>query len=116
MADYEKHQLIAHVKKKPDDTWAKPHSLIEHLEETSHIAQKFAESFSSGEFAKILGLIHDFGKATPIWQDYIRIKSGYDEFNPDAHLEGTSKGKVEHFLMPGTFFLNPNSKISTAYQ
>lgn len=116
MADYEKHQLIAHVKKKADDTWANPHPLIEHLKETSHIAQKFAESFSSGEFAKILGLIHDFGKATDIWQEYIRCKSGYDEFNPDAHLEGTSKGKVEHSILgaklaedkfgkaPGRFF------------
>jgi CRISPR-associated endonuclease/helicase Cas3 len=103
MANNEKCQLIAHVKRQNENEWAKPHSLLEHLEETSRLAQKFAESFASGEFAKILGLIHDFGKATTLWQDYIRCKSGYDEFNPDAHLEGITKGKVEHSILGAKF-------------
>ncbi|GAB1432354.1 CRISPR-associated helicase Cas3' [Spirochaetota bacterium] len=87
-------ELIAHVREKKDGTWAEPHSLKEHLNGTAQLAGKFANSFNSSQFGEALGLFHDLGKATEKWQNYLKIKSGYDE---EAHLEN-KKGKVEHSI------------------
>lgn len=78
-------KLIAHVKQLPDGSWAAPHELEEHLENTAAKAAEFASAFNSETWARALGLAHDAGKSTKEWQCYLRGKSGYDV---EAHLEG----------------------------
>lgn len=87
-------ELIAHVRKNEDGTWAAPHKLLEHLENTSKRAEINANKFRSGAWGKAAGLIHDAGKGREEWQRYLIIKSGYDE---EAHLEGKA-GKVPHAI------------------
>jgi len=83
---------IAHVQKNDDGSWAEPQLLIDHLEGTARLASKFADAFNSSSWGYAAGFAHDTGKSTPVWQRYLKAKSGYDE---DAHLE-TKAGKQDH--------------------
>src|SRR5699024_9816966 len=47
----------------------KRHSLEEHLEGTGQRAEQNASPFGAGSLARHLGLLHDVGKGTCIWQD-----------------------------------------------
>ena len=67
-----------------DELWDKPHILSEHLLETSKLAQEFAKDIGQ-DWAGLAGLLHDFGKFRNKFQDYIRLKSGYEREN--AHIE-----------------------------
>ena len=91
--------FIAHVRKNEDGSWAKPHSLTEHLIGTSKLSRRFSEKFNSGGWGEIIGLLHDLGKGRKEWQEYLRIKSGYDE---DASLENI-KGKLKHAIYGAKF-------------
>ena len=87
-------EYIAHVRKNDDGAWEKPHLLSTHLNNTSKLAEAFADKYKSGEWGKVLGLAHDTGKGRLVWQNYIRRKSGFDE---EAHLEG-KLGKIPHAI------------------
>ncbi len=87
-------EYIAHVRRKPDGTWADPHLLSTHLANTAKRAEVFAGKFWSGEWGNVLGLAHDAGKGRRAWQEYIYLKSGYNE---EAHLEG-KVGKIPHAI------------------
>lgn len=83
---------IAHVRRNDDGTWAEPQALLDHLEGTASLAEKFAERFDSGPWGRLLALCHDVGKSVEAWQRYLGRKSGYDE---DAHLESIP-GMMDH--------------------
>ncbi|MEG6615828.1 CRISPR-associated helicase Cas3' [Peptococcaceae bacterium 1198_IL3148] len=82
------------MRKKDDGSWATPHKLSDHLENTAKLAEIYASKFQSGAWGKAIGLAHDAGKGRLMWQKYLQLKSGYDE---EAHLEG-KKGKVPHAI------------------
>ncbi|MBN1578402.1 MAG: CRISPR-associated endonuclease Cas3'' [Chitinispirillaceae bacterium] len=84
---------IAHVKLKPEGTWNEPHLLSDHLFGTAELASAFVGVFSSAKWGKLLGLMHDSGKSTERWQEYLNKKSGYGQ--ADAHLEG-KPNTVDH--------------------
>jgi CRISPR-associated endonuclease/helicase Cas3 len=69
--------FIAHVRKEPDGSWATPHSLLVHLENTAKIAEQFCAKFDSSLWGKVLALAHDAGKGRVVWQNYLVSKSGY---------------------------------------
>jgi len=56
-----------------------------------------ATPFGSESWAYSAGLLHDLGKFSPDFQNYIRLKSGFD---PEAHLEGVGD-KVDHSTAGG---------------
>jgi len=87
-------ELIAHVRKNDDGSWAVPHTLLDHSEGTAGLAELFSSKFHSGAWGKALGLSHDAGKGRLTWQQYLRSKSGYDV---EAHLEG-KLGKIPHAI------------------
>ena len=55
-------ELIAHVRKNEDGTWANPQPLINHLEGSAKLASRFAEAFNSASWAYAAGFTHDIGK------------------------------------------------------
>jgi CRISPR-associated endonuclease/helicase Cas3 len=52
------------------------HPLEEHLRATGALARRFAEPFGAGDLAEALGLLHDAGKASCVWQDRLRVVAG----------------------------------------
>jgi CRISPR-associated endonuclease/helicase Cas3 len=89
----EEKEYIAHVRKNRDGSWAKPQLLPEHLNGTARLAEIFAAKFQSTQWGKAAGLAHDVGKGRLVWQNYLRVKSGF--FDAEAHLEG-KPGKMPH--------------------
>ncbi|ABD12698.1 CRISPR-associated helicase, Cas3 family [Frankia casuarinae] len=45
------------------------HRLVDHLEGTALLAERFAAVFGAGEVGRFAGLAHDVGKASCAWQD-----------------------------------------------
>ncbi len=82
-----KKEFIAHVKKNPDDSWAEPHYLDNHLNSVAKKAGEFAAEFGNQDWGELYGYWHDLGKFLPAWQKYIRRESGYDV---NAHIEGSN--------------------------
>ncbi len=61
----------------------------EHLLGTSELAAQFASEFQCENWGATLGMLHDLGKYTSDFQEYIRISAGLIE---NAELTG----KVDH--------------------
>lgn len=86
----------------PDGS-GKWHYLTEHLKEVGEKAADFASSFGASRYAKLLGLLHDIGKAHDDFQNYLKLCY-------EAAVEGKSKPEksVDH-KRAGAFHL---AKIS----
>ena len=69
-----------------------------HLEEVSEICEKFAAGIDIPSAGKILGFLHDIGKYSSQFQNYIQSATGI--LNPDIDNEyidaATMKGKIDH--------------------
>lgn len=85
-------EYIAHVKQEMDGRW-ETHRLEEHLYEVAGLAEKFAQSFDSKDWAYLAGLWHDLGKYRPAFQEHIRKSSGYE---PDAHISSEKSPNTSH--------------------
>lgn len=70
-------KYIAHVKENADGA-LEGQDIFDHLRGTAALASSFADVFGAGRAAEMVGLVHDLGKFTDGWQDYIRRTSGYD--------------------------------------
>ncbi len=86
-------ELIAHWRKR-DKT---AQSLLQHLLETSQLAEQFAAKVGLPEVGKILGLLHDFGKASDKYQKYLRSGEGLINPDNDEYVNyKAEKGKIDH--------------------
>ncbi len=76
----------------------KKQSVAEHLQEVAAICGRLARKAGAEEAGHLLGLLHDFGKYSKDFQDY--IKSGTGILNPDIDNEYVDakalKGKIDH--------------------
>src|SRR3989339_726086 len=77
-------EFIAHVKQEENGSWAEPHFLVDHLNDTANKAGTFASEFGNKDWGELVGFWHDLGKFLPAWQKYLCRKSGFD---PEAHIE-----------------------------
>ena len=64
---------IAHVRKAD----GQPQSLQTHLTETSEIAKLLAAKLDLDQAGELLGLMHDFGKYSQDFQEYIKKCNRY---------------------------------------
>ncbi len=95
-------QLIAHVKKNADGSFAEPHLLSAHLNDTARLCSQFASLFGKGKLGEILGLVHDAGKASEAFQARIRLVTDYAI---EAHLEGKTAQHVDHSTAGSQFLI-----------
>ena len=81
---------IAHVRKAD----GQPQSLQTHLTETAEIAKSLAAKLDLDQAGELLGLMHDFGKYSQDFQEYIKSVTG---INPDADDYVLPNGKkIDH--------------------
>ena len=69
------------VKGQPKETWQ---TLEEHSRNVADLAAKFAAPFGSSEAAKLLGLVHDLGKARNAFQGYLRRQNELNDSSYDS--------------------------------
>ncbi|WP_107725897.1 CRISPR-associated helicase/endonuclease Cas3 [Neisseria weaveri] len=83
--------FIAHVRRS-DNT---PQSVAAHLTETAAIAKLLATKLGLDLAGELLGLMHDFGKYSQAFQEYIKAVTGFD---PDTDLDDIlpGGGKIDH--------------------
>ena len=88
------HQFIAHRRKSD----GKIQSVLDHLLEVSQLSSQFAQKLGVQDLGELLGLLHDFGKYSQEFQDY--IKSATELLNPDIdddYIDALAfKGKIDH--------------------
>lgn len=72
----------------PDKPSAEWEPLGAHLQEVGELAQRFAEPFGWGAAARLAGLLHDIGKASPEFQAYIAAERAEGVRGPDHSTAG----------------------------
>ncbi|WP_020563907.1 CRISPR-associated helicase/endonuclease Cas3 [Methylosarcina fibrata] len=84
---------IAHVRAS-DNTIQ---SVATHLHEVASIARQLAGKINIPEAGEMIGLLHDFGKYSQAFQDYIKSGTGlYDADHIDYVDAKGKKGKIDH--------------------
>ena len=85
---------IAHVRKADD----KKQSLREHLEGVADLSRNFSSKQGLGLSGELIGLLHDFGKYSEKFQNYLKSATGL--LNPDDDEDFVDakglKGKIDH--------------------
>lgn len=69
--------MIAHICKS-----GRTQSLKEHLEHVSRLCRQFAEPVGMPTMAELIGLLHDMGKGTNSFQEYLRWRAEHDGAEP----------------------------------
>jgi CRISPR-associated endonuclease/helicase Cas3 len=88
------HQFIAHRRKSD----GRIQSVLDHLLEVSKLSSQFAQKLGVQDLGELLGLLHDFGKYSQEFQNYIKSATGL--LNPDIDDDFIDalafKGKIDH--------------------
>ena len=86
-------QLIAHLRKKDKA----PQFLWDHLIQVSDLTGLFAGKIGLKEAGKTIGLLHDLGKASVEFQNYIGSATGLIDPDADEYVDAAAqRGKVDH--------------------
>jgi CRISPR-associated endonuclease/helicase Cas3 len=72
-------------------------TVAEHLQEVAAITKTLAAKINASEAGELIGLLHDFGKYSKSFQDYIQSGTGLiDPDSEDFVNAGALKGKIDH--------------------
>lgn len=69
-------EIISHIYQDNEGHWV-TQSNEDHSVGVARLASQFAGEFGMSEWDKVLGLLHDKGKETDAFQQYIKKESGY---------------------------------------
>lgn len=85
--------FIAHIREKDRDKQL----LATHLSEVAEIARELAAKVDLPMAGELIGLLHDFGKYSQEFQNYIGSATGLINPDEDDYVDSTGlKGKVDH--------------------
>ncbi len=102
-------KYVAHVRSADSSI----QTLSSHLQEVADIAKKLAAKINVPEAGELIGLLHDFGKYSKAFQDY--IQSGTGLLSPDCDDEYVDakglKGKIDHSTAGAQWLWQAMSKI-----
>lgn len=92
-------------------------TVAEHCIETSILCNMYASKLDFSECGKLLGLIHDLGKYSELFQRYIRSSVGLLQPEECGYVNPASyKGKIDHSTSGAQWFISTmddGSSIST---
>jgi CRISPR-associated endonuclease/helicase Cas3 len=74
----------------------KSQSVLKHLEEVSKFASIFASKIGLPLVGELVGLLHDFGKYSKYFQNYIRSAEGMLDPDEEPIDSKKLKGKIDH--------------------
>lgn len=84
---------VAHIRENDGEI----QSLLEHLNEVGDLASDFARKIDAPEAGRVLGLLHDFGKFSQAFQNYLNSAQGRIRPDEDDYVDAKSaKGKIDH--------------------
>jgi len=84
---------VAHIRKTDESE----QRLESHLFEVGELAEKFATKIGLPEAGMLLGLLHDLGKYSQAFQNYINSAEGRIDPDQDGFVDaGKLKGKIDH--------------------
>jgi len=96
------------MSKQKDYIAHKNQSLKDHLLGVAELCRKNAEKIGCADYGELLGLLHDMGKYSQSFQNY--IKSAVGILNPDVDDDfidaSGSKGKIDHSTAGAQFIWN----------
>ena len=96
---------IAHVKEDSQEI----QSLEAHLNGVGEIAKDLGSKLGLPKSAELIGLLHDLGKYSSEFQNYIKSATGVLDQDADDYVDsGSLKGKVDHSTA-GAQFIHRNS-------
>lgn len=85
--------IIAHLREYDQ----KSQSLWTHLIEASEFAGSFADKLGLRDVGKLLGMLHDLGKASQEFQNYIASAEGLIDPDSDDYIDPVAKkGEIDH--------------------
>ena len=72
-------------------------TLESHLCEVGELAAYFANKMNLADVGELLGVVHDFGKYSEEFQNYIRSAKGEINYDEDVYVDfKKNKGKIDH--------------------
>lgn len=90
---FNKEDYIAHRREKDGEI----HWLSQHLEAVSMITGQLASKIKMKEQGELIGLLHDIGKSSKKFQDYIGSAVGLINPDEDDYVDAAGlRGKVDH--------------------
>jgi len=89
-----------------------PQHLIEHLVGAAKLAEQFAAKVGLPVCGAILGLLHDIGKFSTDFQDYLKSSEGKLEPDDDDYIDpNKARGKIDHSSAGAQFVWWESGKI-----
>lgn len=98
----------------PDIEHGHHQSVYAHLKAVSELAGRLAAKIGFAEQGRLIGLMHDFGKYSSAFQEYMRLiikeQTGYNPDNDEGSSESSTsknlKGKIDHSSAGAQWVLN----------
>ena len=90
---------VAHIRGVPEAT----QYLEDHLHGTAEVCERFLNELGISEVGRVIGLLHDLGKASQDFNDYIADRNDY------------SRGEIDHSTA-GAQYINKNAEHGSIYQ
>ncbi len=108
-------QFIAHVRVKNDIKEIQ--SVSEHLLATGDLTAKLAAKIGLEEYGELLGIVHDLGKLTEEFLNYIKSATNLLDLEEDDDLNiKDKKGKIDHSTAGAQFIYKELTKKQTESQ
>lgn len=86
---------IAHIRQEGDDKIIQ--SVTNHLEQVANIASNNSSKLGLSKAGELLGLLHDFGKFSQAFQNYIGSATGVINQDEDEYVDSVRlKGRIDH--------------------